>query len=98
MDPLDEIDSILHPVETEPDPDEELAFHFVGLNISKAWCLAGIASSLTDHAYVEVFREGALRHIEDSVEQAFTEEYAGSHWLSTYVLYLITRNAGGIAP
>lgn len=91
-------DSILHPVEVEPDPDEGLGFHLVGLNVSRAWCLAGIASSLPDHPYVDVFREGALRHIEDSVEQVFTEEYAGSHWLSTYVLYLTTRNAGGIAP
>lgn len=90
--------SILHPVEVDSDPDEEVAFHLVGLNLSKAWCLAGIASSLTDHPYVDVFTNGALRHIENSVEQAFMEEYAGSHWLLTFVLYLITRNAGGIAP
>lgn len=90
--------SILHPVETESDPAEEVALHFVGLNLSKAWCLAGIASSLTDHPYVDVFNEGALRHIEASLQQAFTKKYAGSHWLPTFVLYLITRNAGGIAP
>jgi len=91
-------DSILRPVQVDADPEEGIALHLVGLNLSKAWCLAGIASSLPDHPYAEAVERAARRHVEDSIEQAFTEEYAGSHWLSTFVLYLVTRNAGGIAP
>ncbi len=91
-------DSIFHPVNIDTDPDEEIALHLVGLNLSKAWCLAGISASLADHPVVDTFEQSALRHVDQSLEQAFTEEYAGSHWLSSFVLYLTTRNAGGIAP
>lgn len=90
--------SILQPVRVGSDPDEDIALHLVGLNLSKAWCLAGIAESLGDHPFRAGFEEAALRHVDASLEQAFTAEYAGSHWLSTFVLYLLTRNAGGIAP
>jgi hypothetical protein len=27
-----------------------------------------------------------------------TDDYAGSHWLSSFALYLLTRNEAGIAP
>ncbi|WP_119813870.1 DUF2891 domain-containing protein [Halalkaliarchaeum desulfuricum] len=94
-------DAILEPVQVNSDPDEELALHLVGLNVSKAWCLAGIASTLDasgGHRYVEPFSESAKRHANAGLEAAFTDDYAGSHWLSSFVLYLLTRNDGGIAP
>ena len=91
-------ESILRPVRVERDPDDGIALHLVGLNLSKAWCLAGVASSLSDHSYADRFERAAHRHVESGLEPAFTEAYAGSHWLSTFVLYLATRNAGGIAP
>lgn len=90
--------SILDPIDVAADPDEDIALHLVGLNLSKAWCLAGLAETLAEHRYTDVFAEAARRHIDASLDQAFTQEYAGSHWLSTFVLYLATRNAGGIAP
>lgn len=91
-------DAILEPVRVDADPNEGVAFHFVGLNVSKAWCLAGIAATLEDHRYAEAFERSADRHIERGLEQAFTENYAGSHWLASFVLYLLSRNDGGIAP
>ena len=91
-------DSILDPVEVDADPEEGVALHLVGLNLSKAWCLAGVASALPGHPRADRLEDAATRHVEYSLERAFTEEYAGSHWLSTFVLYLATRNAGGIAP
>jgi hypothetical protein len=72
-------ESILHPVRAEPDPDDGIALHLVGLNLSKAWCLAGVASSLSDHPYADRFERAARRHVESSLELAFTEAYAGSH-------------------
>lgn len=91
-------ESILRPVEVDANPDEDVALHLVGLNLSKAWSFAGIADSLPDHPRRDAFERAARRHVEDSIDLAFTDEYAGSHWLSTFVLYLGTRNAGGIAP
>ncbi|WP_248905849.1 DUF2891 domain-containing protein [Halocatena marina] len=91
-------DTILEPVHTNPNRDEGVALHLVGLNLSKAWCLAGLASTLKDHQYVEAFERSAKQHTERGLDRAFTDEYAGSHWLSSFVLYLLTRNEGGIAP
>jgi hypothetical protein len=89
-------DTILDPVEVEPKGGIEL--HLVGLNVSKAWCLAGIASALDGHRHVEAFERSARRHAERGLKRAFTENYAGSHWLSSFALYLVTRNEGAIAP
>ena len=91
-------EAILEPIDVDSDPDEGIALHLVGLNVSKAWCLTGLASTLDEHQYSEVFQRSARRHTERGLDQAFTENYAGSHWLSSFVLYLLTRNEGGIAP
>ena len=94
-----------------PDPvavDDEgggVELHFVGLNCTRAWCLAGIADTL---AAVDAttpaapapdgLRESAAAHARCGVDAAFTDDYAGAHWLSSFVCYLLTRNAGGVAP
>jgi len=91
-------DSILDPVDVKTDSDDGLELHFVGLNLSKAWSMAGIASTLGDHAVAEPLEKSAQRHVEHSLQLAFTEDYAGAHWLTSFVLYLLTRNEGGIAP
>ncbi|SFS50622.1 DUF2891 domain-containing protein [Halostagnicola kamekurae] len=90
--------TLLDPIDTESDPDEEIALHFVGLNVSKAWSLAGIADALPGHQYAPILERSAKRHAERGLSQAFTDTYAGSHWLSSFVLYFLTRDEGGIAP
>ncbi|WP_254531501.1 DUF2891 domain-containing protein [Natrinema gelatinilyticum] len=90
--------TILEPVQTASDPADDLALHFVGLNVSKAWSLAGVADALDGHRYAEIFEQSAGRHATSGLAHAFTENYAGSHWLSSFVVYLLTRHEGGIAP
>lgn len=89
-------DTALDPVEEVPDGG--VGLHLVGLDISKAWCMAGIATALDDHRSVQLFERSAKRHAEVGLDRAFTEDYAGAHWLTSFVLYLLTRNEGGIAP
>jgi hypothetical protein len=79
--------------------------HFVGLNCTRAWSLAGIADSLAAvddppaaAPSVDRLRGCAGRHARRGVDAAFTDDYAGAHWLSSFVCYLLTRDAGGIAP
>ena len=91
-------DRILEPIAVDPDAEEGLERHFVGLNLSRAWCLAGIAEAVPGHRVAEPFARSGLRHAEAGLELAFVGDYAGSHWLSSFVLYLLTRNEGGIAP
>ena len=86
----------LEPVDVADDEDG-IALHLVGLNVAKAWGLAALADALTgDRA--TAFVAAAVDHLEAGVGMAFTDAYAGSHWLSSFVLYLLTRTEAGIAP
>ncbi|AUV82264.1 DUF2891 domain-containing protein [Salinigranum rubrum] len=91
-------DGALDPVEVDPESADGSELHLVGLNLSKAWCLAGVGSALGDHRYATAFERSAERHAVEGLERAFTDDYAGAHWLSSFVLYLLTRNEGGVAP
>ena len=87
----------LSPVELDADPGGG-ELHYAGLNLSRAWSMAGIAATLGDHPYADPLERGARRHAEAGLARAFPEDYAGSHWLSSFALYLLTRNEGGVAP
>jgi len=97
-------DALLSPVDVEPDEGDGAAMHLIGLNVSRAWCLAGLADALAgrDDPAADRLREplddAARRHAEVGAADVLTDDYAGSHWLSSFALYLLTRNAGGIAP
>jgi len=89
----------LDPVDVGADSGEGIELHLVGLNVSKAWGLASLADAVGDHGNDElqhVFASAAERHLDAGVSMAFTDDYAGSHWLSSFVLFLLTRNEGGI--
>ena len=91
-------DAVLDPARVASAPDDGVALHLVGLDLSKAWYMAGLASALDDHPYADALERSPERHAEPGVEQALTENYAGAHWLSSLLLYLLTRNEGGVAP
>lgn len=91
-------DPPLDPVDVAPDPEEGVALHLVGLNLARAWCLAGLADTLEGRPCAARLRGLAERHAERGVAPAFTDDYAGAHWLSSFVLFVLTRRDGGIAP
>ncbi|MFB6221126.1 MAG: DUF2891 domain-containing protein [Halolamina sp.] len=94
----------LDPVAVRKDSEEGIELHLVGLHVSKAWGLAAMAETFATNdaidapEQVRAYEQSAARHLTAGVEMAFTDEYAGSHWLSSFVLYLLTRNEAGIAP
>ena len=88
---------ILDPIDVDPDEGDGMELHLVGLNCSKAWCLAGIAGAFDGGRYAGLIEDSARQHAARAVASAFTDDYAGAHWLSSFVLYLLTRNEGGIA-
>ncbi|SFR75722.1 Protein of unknown function [Halogeometricum rufum] len=90
-------DAILRPVDVDADGGG-LELHLVGLNLSKAWAMADVADALGDHPAADALVASARRHVDHSLEPAFTEDYAGAHWLTSFVLYLLTRDEGGVAP
>jgi hypothetical protein len=90
----------LDPVEAPANPTDGTTLHLIGLNLSRAWCLAGVAETLDRHrdGAAEAVRRCGARHAERGVSRAFTDAYAGSHWLPSFAFYLLTRNEGGLAP
>ncbi|OYR41660.1 hypothetical protein DJ82_04425 [Halorubrum sp. Ib24] len=97
-------DALLTPVDVEPDEVDGAAMHLIGLNVSRAWCLAGLADALSGREGPAATRlrepldAAARRHAEAGAADVLTDDYAGSHWLSSFAVYLLTRNEGGIAP
>jgi hypothetical protein len=75
-----------------PDPSDPKFSHLDGLNLSRAWMLEGIASTLpSDDLRVAVLRSRAQSHSAAGFAAVTGEHYVGSHWLGTFAVYLLTR-------
>jgi hypothetical protein len=73
--------------------DPKLA-HIDGLNLSRAWMLAGIAAGLpADDARRAALRAAADAHAAAALPAVTGEHYEGGHWLGTFAVYL-TSAAG----
>ncbi len=92
-------DAVGQPIHLDPDPESGMALHYAGLNLSRAWCLASISESLetTGHTLAPTLETAARVHARVGIDGAFTDDYAGAHWLSSFALYLLTRAESGIA-
>ena len=80
----------LAPVASTDRADGKLA-HLDGLNLSRAWMLEGIASVLGQGPRAEILAEAARRHRAAGLESLSGEHYAGTHWLASFAVYLVTR-------
>jgi hypothetical protein len=71
--------------------DGQLA-HFTGLNLSRAWMLAGIANHLP---YADPLRpvllDLAQQHRSAGLADADHPDYMVSHWTPSFALYLLTE-------
>jgi hypothetical protein len=91
--PSDERASWLEPGVVTDRSDPKLA-HIDGLNLSRAWMLAGIAHALgTDDKRVPALLAASRRHREAALPAVTGEHYEGGHWLGTFAVYL-TSDAG----
>ncbi len=80
----------LHPAEVLDLSDPKL-IHLVGLNLSRAWCLEGLAATLgPDHPAQGALLTSAGAHTAAGMALVSTGEYGGEHWLATYAVYLLT--------
>jgi hypothetical protein len=72
--------------------DGKLA-HFAGLNFSRAWMLAGIASGLPVTAPRRpAFTALAEQHFASGLPVLSTDEYAVTHWVGSFVVYAATAS------
>jgi hypothetical protein len=71
--------------------------HLVGLNLSRAWTLRGIASVLSsDDPRRALLEKAASSHTEAGLKYVFSGHYEGEHWLGTFAVYDLTHC--GLAP
>lgn len=62
--------------------------HLDGLNLSRAWCLYGIARHAG--AQQQAIRELANRHLEAALPHVASGDYAGEHWMASFAVYALT--------
>jgi len=69
------------------DPTDGWLAHLVGLDLSRAWELRGLADARPDDPRAPSWRTLAHRHRVAANEALFSGHYAGDHWLGTFALY-----------
>jgi len=85
----------LEPVQPVDRSDGKFA-HLDGLNLSRAWMLAGIVAALPEgHEYCSPLERAAARHAEAGLAGARGPDWMGTHWLGTFAVYLLTGRGLG---
>jgi hypothetical protein len=65
--------------------------HLDGLNLTRAWCMKGIASALpTDDSRRPILLESTDKHASASLLNIASGDYMGEHWLASFAVYLLT--------
>ena len=79
------------PVQTTDRSDGKLA-HLDGLNLSRAWCFASLASAFSDgDPRRAAFAHAHAQHAQAGLAAVGNGEYMGDHWLATFAMYLVDR-------
>jgi hypothetical protein len=63
--------------------------HLDGLNLSRAWCLAGISKEYDGKTRTR-FLEMAQSHLQASLPYLSSGDYSGEHWLASFAVYALT--------
>lgn len=80
------------PVAVSPDPSDPKLAHLDGLNLSRAWMLAGIISALPkDDSRRAALTAAADAHRRAGLAAVTGEHYEGGHWLGSFAVYLTTK-------
>ena len=72
---------------TVSDRSDGFIVHLDGLNLSRAWCLRGVAAGLPqDDPRRPILLELARRHLDASLPHVASGDYMGEHWLATFAM------------
>lgn len=87
--------SLLHPVHVADRSDPKIV-HLDGLNLSRAWCMRGIATALdANDPARSVLIESAVRHAESALPHLASGHYEGEHWLASFAVYMLAGESSG---
>ncbi len=82
--------TLFHPAVPSDRSDGQIV-HLDGLNLSRAWCFAGIAASLPrDDARIPLLRQAADRHVDAGMIGVASGDYMGAHWLASFAALALT--------
>ena len=82
--------NLLVPVEVS-DVTDGYIVHLAGLDLSRAWCMRGIASVLEDDdPRRKLLSESAADHAQTGFSYVFSGHYEGEHWLATFAVYVLS--------
>jgi hypothetical protein len=69
--------------------------HLVGLNLSRAWAMQGVASALPARDSRRKTLEAAAQlHADAGLKSVFSGNYEGEHWLATFAIYYLGQSGG----
>jgi hypothetical protein len=76
---------------TVADRSDPQIVHLDGLNLSRAWCMKGIAAALPPtHPAHPILAESAKRHADASLPHVASGDYMGEHWLASFAVYILS--------
>lgn len=83
--------SLLEPALVTDRTDPKLV-HLDGLNLSRAWCMFGIARHLPESNPVrKILIESAIKHAEAGLKHITSGNYEGEHWLASFAVYMLSE-------
>jgi hypothetical protein len=86
---LDDPKQFVTPVEVSDVTDGKLV-HLAGLNLSRAWCMQGIAKALpAGDPRAAILTQSAREHAKIGFSYVFSGHYEGEHWLATFAIYAL---------
>ena len=85
--------NLLAPAHVSDRTDPQIV-HLDGLNLSRAWCMQGIASVLpaTDPAR-NTLLASAAKHANASLPHVASGDYMGEHWLASFAVLMLTGSS-----
>jgi len=83
--------SLLEPAKVTDRSDPKLV-HLDGLNLSRAWCMQGIARALPkSDSDRQLLLESAQAHLRATLPGIASGHYEGEHWLATFAVYALSE-------
>jgi len=78
---------------TVTDRTDPKLIHLDGLNLSRGWCMMGIASVLPEHDPLRhALVASAIQHAESSLKYVASGNYGGEHWLASFAVYMLSNS------
>jgi hypothetical protein len=82
--------NLLSPAQVTDRTDPQLV-HLDGLNLSRPWCMRGVARALpANDPARKALTESAARHAEAALGHVASGDFVGEHWLASFAVYLLS--------